>query len=72
MDQCERTKTDKNRHAAIATTKYFTHFLTNSTLNLKKAKPMGWNTLNFAGFLIKQLSKINFKAEINLKASTPL
>ena len=36
VDQCERTKTDKNKNAAIAATKYFTHFSQNSMLNLKK------------------------------------
>ena len=32
MDQCERTKTDKNKTAATATTKYFAHFSPKSTL----------------------------------------
>ena len=47
VDQCERTKTDKNKNAITATTKYFTHFSQNSTFNLKKAKTYEMEYIKF-------------------------
>ena len=47
IDQCERTKTDKNKNAATATTKYSTIFSPNSTLNLKKAKTYEMEYIKF-------------------------
>ena len=57
MDQCERTKTDKNKNAATATIKYFTHFSPNSTLNLKKAKTY---EMEYAGFPPQTVSNNQF------------
>ena len=50
VDQCERTKTDKNKNAATATAKYFTIFSPNSTLNLKKAKTYEMEYIKFCRF----------------------
>ena len=50
VDQCERTKMDKNKNAAIATIKYFTHFSPNSALKLKKAKTYEVEYIKFCRF----------------------
>ena len=64
VDQCERTKTDKNKNAATATTKYFAHFSPKSTLNLKKTKLMRWDTLSFVSFpKQKRKKRISLKTE---------
>ena len=60
VDQCERTKTDKNKNAATATTKYFAYFSPKSTLNLKKTNTYRWNTLTFVSFRNQPVSNNQF------------
>ena len=73
VDQCERTKkTDKNKNAATATTKYFTHFSPNLMFNLKETKTCEIEYITLPVFPIKLLATIDFKAEINVKASAPM
>ena len=67
----ERTKTDKNKNTATATTTYFIHFSPKSTLNSKKAKTYEMEYI-LPAFLIKLLATINFMAEININALAPL
>ena len=50
LDQCERTKTDINKYAATATTKYFAQFSPKSTLDLKKTKTYEMKYIKFCQF----------------------